>query len=58
MLLLLGVFVSVSSAGTTTQWKERAIFQVLTDRIQKTDGSFAPCDDFSNYCGGEGKEIL
>lgn len=39
-------------AGTTAQWKQRSVYQVLTDRFAKSDGSTNACSNLSNYCGG------
>lgn len=41
-------------AGTTEDWKSRSIYQVMTDRFARTDGSTdAPCDlQEGPYCGG------
>mmetsp|Transcript_21694 Transcript_21694/g.33722 ORF Transcript_21694/g.33722 Transcript_21694/m.33722 type:complete len:472 (-) Transcript_21694:75-1490(-) len=52
-LLLLGaMFVAVAFSASTKDWKERAIYQVLTDRIERTNGDNTPCDNLSDYCGG------
>ena len=49
---------AVVSAGDTNAWKQRSIYQVLTDRFAKPDGSDASaCSDLSNYCGGTYKGI-
>ena len=39
-------------AGDTAAWKQRSIYQVLTDRFARGDGSKNACGSLSNYCGG------
>jgi len=39
-------------AGNTADWKKRNVYQVLTDRFARGDGSTSVCSDLSNYCGG------
>lgn len=45
-------------ARSASEWKSRAVYQVLTDRIGY-DGSEGdePCHDLSRYCGGTWKGI-
>ena len=40
-------------AGDTAAWKQRNVYQVLTDRFARGDGSTSSCSDLSNYCGGD-----
>ena len=49
----------ISLAATPAQWRSRSIYQVLTDRFARTDGSTtAPCDTGDRvYCGGSFKGI-
>lgn len=43
----------VTNAATTEEWKSRSIYQVMTDRFARTDGSTtAACDDLSQHCNG------
>ena len=39
-------------AGDTAAWKQRSVYQVLTDRFARGDGSTNACGNLSNYCGG------
>ena len=39
------------------EWQKRAVYQVLTDRFSRDDGSTSPCQDISTYCGGTFKGI-
>jgi alpha-amylase len=43
---------ATAMAGTTAQWKQRAVYQVLTDRFEKNSPGGAACTNLSNYCGG------
>ncbi|KAK3214817.1 hypothetical protein GRF29_19g1338817, partial [Pseudopithomyces chartarum] len=50
----------VTEAATPEQWRSRSIYQLLTDRFGRTDGSTtAPCNpgDY-NYCGGSWRGII
>ncbi|ORY93108.1 glycoside hydrolase superfamily, partial [Syncephalastrum racemosum] len=38
-------------------WKSRSIYQIVTDRFARSDGSTSGCGDLSNYCGGDYKGI-
>ena len=40
-------------AGDTAAWKQRSVYQVLTDRFARSDGSTNACGSLSNYCGGD-----
>lgn len=49
---------TLASAADTNAWKQRAIYQVLTDRFSKGGNSNdGACTDLSNYCGGTFKGI-
>jgi alpha-amylase len=50
---LLGAAVN---AGTTADWKQRSVYQVLTDRYHKNTSASA-CTNLSHYCGGTFKGI-
>jgi len=41
-----------TQAGTIDQWRQRTIYQVLTDRFARGSGNNSPCPDLHNYCGG------
>ena len=47
-------FATIAHAASAAQWKTRSIYQVLTDRYARTDGSItAACDaGYLGYCGG------
>lgn len=46
-----------SLAGDSNDWKQRAVYQVLTDRFAREDGSTNACTNLSNYCGGNWKGL-
>ena len=48
---------AVAVAGDATAWKQRSVYQVLTDRFARTDGSTNACTSLSNYCGGTFKGV-
>ena len=37
---------------TKNEWKSRSIYQLLTDRFAKTEGTKEDCSDYTKYCGG------
>lgn len=45
-------------ATTTEDWKSRTIYQLLTDRFARTDGSTAQCNNLSGYCGGSYQGVI
>lgn len=53
-LLLITSLISSASAARTGDWKPRSIYQTMTDRFARTDGSTtAPCNTTAGlYCGG------
>lgn len=48
----LAAIAAVAAAGTTAEWKQRSVYQVLTDRFAKTNAGGSACGSLSNYCGG------
>jgi hypothetical protein len=52
------VFYTCTSALTPAQWRSQSIYQVITDRFARTDGSTsAPCD-LNKYCGGTWQGLI
>ncbi|KAJ7151716.1 glycoside hydrolase family 13 protein [Mycena filopes] len=49
-----------SIAATAEEWRGRSIYQIMTDRFARTDGSFtADCDPNARvYCGGTWQGII
>lgn len=46
------MMLAAANAGDTAAWKQRSVYQVLTDRFAREDGSTNACTSLSNYCGG------
>jgi alpha-amylase len=44
--------IGYACSGTAEQWKSRTIYQVLTDRFARNDGSSVACNNLGWYCGG------
>lgn len=42
----------VSAGPGTAEWASRSIYQVMTDRFARSDGSSTECADVEKYCGG------
>lgn len=51
-LAALALVGSVALAKSTAEWKQRNIYQLLTDRYAKGNGDKSGCD-LHNYCGGD-----
>jgi alpha-amylase len=47
----------MTQAADTNAWKQRAVYQVLTDRFSKDTQGGSACSNLSNYCGGTWKGI-
>jgi len=45
------------TARTAEEWKDRILYQIITDRFGSTNNNIAPCTDLSDYCGGTFKGI-
>jgi len=44
---------STAQAGhTAAEWKDKVIYQIITDRFWRDDNSTSPCNDLHAYCGG------
>jgi len=57
-ILLIFLLASSIYCATKDQWKSRTVYQLLTDRFARTDGSTNTCTDLSNYCGGTFQGII
>lgn len=44
-------------AATTQEWSNRVIYQVFTDRFDKSQSDKNPCSDLNSYCGGTFKGV-
>jgi len=52
------LLVSYAIAGTAEEWKQRTIYQLLTDRFATTASPPTKCPDLMKYCGGSFNAIL
>ncbi|THW64366.1 alpha-amylase [Aureobasidium pullulans] len=58
LLLALLSFVGFAQCLSPAQWRSQSIYQVLTDRFGRTDGSTTASCDVNNYCGGTWQGII
>jgi alpha-amylase len=58
--LLFGLFylTGLVQCLTPAQWRSQSIYQVLTDRFARTDGSTTASCDVNKYCGGTWQGII
>jgi alpha-amylase len=56
-VVILATILALALAGTTEEWKQRTIYQLLTDRFARSDGNTSPCTNLHDYCGGDFKGI-
>ncbi|KAL9624624.1 MAG: hypothetical protein Q9160_001289 [Pyrenula sp. 1 TL-2023] len=45
-------------AASAEQWRDRTIYQVLTDRFALPQGAKATCNDLTVYCGGKYSALI
>ncbi|KAI2635068.1 alpha-amylase [Xylaria nigripes] len=45
-------------ALSTDEWRKQSIYQVITDRFARPDGSTTACDDIRSYCGGTWQGLI
>ncbi|PIL26375.1 ATP-binding cassette transporter [Ganoderma sinense ZZ0214-1] len=58
-LLLFSLYVVPAFAATADQWRNRTIYQVLTDRFATSDNSSPRCNTTAaQYCGGTWRGII
>jgi alpha-amylase len=58
VLVVLLMFSACVIAHSKEEWKSRSIYQVLTDRFARGNGSKDGCSNLSNYCGGDYKGLI
>ncbi|TPX18769.1 uncharacterized protein E0L32_011518 [Thyridium curvatum] len=46
------------SALSADEWKKQSVYQVMTDRFARTDGSTTASCDLSTYCGGTWQGLI
>jgi alpha-amylase len=59
-LSALAAITSIAYALSPAEWRSQSVYQVLTDRFARTDGSTtAPCNTQDGlYCGGTWQGII
>lgn len=57
ILLILYMAVPLVDGASKSVWKDKVIYQVLTDRFDTVPTTTEPCNDLTNYCGGTFKGI-
>lgn len=60
LLTVIGALASLADAATPAEWRSRSIYQIVTDRFARTDGSTtAACNTGDRvYCGGTYQGII
>jgi hypothetical protein len=51
-------FLAVAQALSPAEWRAQSIYQVMTDRFARTDGSTTASCDLGNYCGGTWQGLI
>ncbi|CAF9920100.1 hypothetical protein IMSHALPRED_004815 [Imshaugia aleurites] len=57
-LVVVYTYLGLAAALSKEGWRTQSIYQLLTDRYARTNGSEAPCDDLGIYCGGTWRGII
>jgi alpha-amylase len=55
--LIFAAALAAVRAHTAEEWKSRSVYQILTDRFARTDGSTSKCSALNVFCGGTFKGI-
>ena len=55
--LVLLLLVVSAKRRSKEEWKQRTIYQLLTDRYARSDGNTKACSNLFSYCGGDYKGI-
>lgn len=58
LCLSLLFLVSYVAGLTPAQWRAQSIYQVMTDRFARTDGSTTAACDLNEYCGGTWQGLI
>lgn len=57
-VLLNALWAAAAQALSTDDWKGQTIYQIVTDRFARTDGSTTASCNLSEYCGGTWQGII
>lgn len=58
ILIVLYVYLGCAAALSPEGWRSQSIYQLLTDRFARTNGSQDACSDLGDYCGGSWQGII
>ena len=58
LFVLYAYLLGLASALSKEGWRSQSIYQLLTDRFARTDGSRNACSDLGQYCGGTWQGII
>ncbi|KAK6064102.1 glycoside hydrolase family 13 protein (alpha amylase) [Seiridium cupressi] len=56
--LLTALWATAAQALSATEWQSQSIYQIITDRFSRTDGSTTASCNLSQYCGGTWQGII
>ncbi|KAG9602650.1 alpha-amylase, partial [Aureobasidium melanogenum] len=54
----LSLICTIAQALSPAEWRAQSIYQVMTDRFARTDGSTTAACDLSDYCGGTWEGLI
>ena len=57
-LIVLVALTGLASCKTKAEWRNRTIYQLMTDRFWRTDNKTDDCLDLRSYCGGTYRGII
>lgn len=58
ILFSLSVIFTIVQGLSPAEWRAQSIYQVMTDRFARTDGSTTASCDLSDYCGGTWEGLI
>ncbi|KAI1873020.1 uncharacterized protein JN550_003273 [Neoarthrinium moseri] len=56
--LLSALWAAATQGLSTADWQKQSIYQIVTDRFARTDGSTTASCDLTRYCGGTWRGII
>jgi hypothetical protein len=57
-VLLHALWAAAAQALSADDWRSQSIYQIITDRFARTDGSTTASCNLSQYCGGTWRGII
>lgn len=58
LFLSLSLLIQAVHGLTPAQWRNEIVYQVMTDRFARTDGSITASCNLNDYCGGTWKGLI